>query len=111
MQAMLRRWLLTLAILSGLLSAPLAMASERAAPASGVATASHCADMDRGTTADRDHPAPTKQFRCMGACFGVEASVARLPVRTAQTFARGTIPLMPALAGILIGHDPPPPRG
>ncbi|ODP37714.1 hypothetical protein [Sphingomonas turrisvirgatae] len=106
---MLRRWLFTLAVVCGLLLAPLAMAGERVADA-GTVAASHCADMPDSSAADRDHPAPAKQFRCMGACFGVEVGIARLPDRVAHRRAALALPIMPALAGILIDHEPPPPR-
>jgi hypothetical protein len=110
MAAMLRHWLLTLAILSGLLSAPLAMAHERAAPPSAM-TASHCAD--QGTPASDDGKpahAPVKQFRCMGACFGVEANVAMLAPRVTPLAPVAAIPAMASLGDIVIAHDPPPPR-
>ncbi|MCP3729838.1 hypothetical protein M9978_05280 [Sphingomonas sp. MG17] len=102
----MRHWLLTLAILCGMLFAPLAMASERAQPPGASEITSHCAD----TGEDRDKPAPAKQFRCMGACFGVEAGVARLPLRVMSSPLAAPIPVIASLDDVVIEHDPPPPR-
>lgn len=107
---MVRRWLLTLAILAAMLTAPLAMASERAHPAPDAQVTSHCADTANQAGGDRDKPAPTKQFRCMGACFGVEAGALRLPARVVQRVAMTAIPTMTSLGDVLVDHELPPPR-
>lgn len=104
---MLGRWLLSLAMLVGLLAAPIAMASERVA--SVPAAVGHCADM-ADAEAGKDHPAPAKQFRCMGACIGVTAQPVHLPLRfTPRPATLHSLP-MPALGSVVIAHDPPPPR-
>lgn len=100
---MFRRFLLTLTIICGLLAAPLAMASERAAAEQATA---HCAQSGKDSS---DH-APVKQFRCMGACFGVEANVTRLAPRIAPAPRPVAIAATPALRNRVIAHDPPPPR-
>lgn len=103
---MLRRLALTLTIICGLLVAPLAMAGERATPSDGAVATSHCAQ-DSGQPDDR---APPKQFRCMGACFGVEADVLRLPPRLAAPRIAAAIPVAATLTPLVIEHEPPPPR-
>jgi hypothetical protein len=100
------RVVLILVIVCGLLFAPLAMASERAHPPGAGQAASHCADMGE----DGDKPVPAKQFRCMGACFGVETGVTRLPQRVAATPIATPIPVATSLGAILIEHELPPPR-
>lgn len=109
---MLGRWLLTLALLFGLLAAPVAMASERVAPVPAAVAVGHCADLaDAGDVkGGKDRPAPAKQFRCMGACIGVTAQPIHLPLRlTPRPATLHSLP-MPALGSVVIAHDPPPPR-
>lgn len=102
----MRRWFFTLAILCGMLLAPLSMASERTQPVAHSQAASHCAQDDR----DTGKKAPAKPFRCMGACFGIETPALHLPRRVAAPHA--TPPIAPAAAprDAPIAHDPPPPR-
>lgn len=103
---MFRRWLLTLTLLFGLLAAPVAMAEERAQPADAAVMTSHCAEQRNDP---RDH-APAKQFRCMGACLGVEPALAAPLAAPAPVRVHVAIAGAAALTGRAPAQDPPPPR-
>lgn len=103
----LSRWFVPLAIVCGLLSAPLAMASGHAQPSRPAQAMSHCADT--GENGSGEH-APVKQFRCLGACIGIAPGAVGLACRVTLPRPVAAIPPAASLTGILIGHDPPPPR-
>ncbi len=103
---MFPRWLLTCALICGMLLAPLAMATARAhAPDPGQAASSHCAP-----SADADQHAPAQPSRCMGACAAVEIGVPRLATRAAPMPTALPRATMASLPGVLLERDTPPPR-
>jgi hypothetical protein len=102
--AILRRVCLYLALLCGMLFAPISMASESTSAPDTHQIAGHCAD------AAPDQQAPAKQFHCMGGCSGIEASVTRFPARIASPLIAIPIPTAASLGAILLERDTPPPR-
>lgn len=103
---MLSRALLSLALLFGMLFAPVAMAPNCASMPMAEQTASHYADDDA------DQHMPTKQqAHCMGACSGVNmAVVTRFPARIASPLAPVPISATSLPSGVLLDRDTPPPR-
>jgi hypothetical protein len=102
---MLARWLLTCALICGMLLAPVTMAAARAPAPTVDRTASHCAP-----SVDADQHAPAKPLRCLSACAAVETGLPRLAARV-----RAVAPMMPLPAsvlprGVLCERDTPPPR-
>ncbi len=101
---MLPRWLLALALMCGMLFAPVAMAAACMPMPSAGHAASHCAG------GDAHQHGPAKQFHCMGACSGVEVEIARFVTPMASPIAAIPIPIAPSPRGVLPKLDSPPPR-
>jgi len=102
-QFLLPRWLLSLALLCGMLLAPVAMAAACAPLPQADRAATHCAE------SGRQHR-PAKQLCCTGVCWGVEVGIARFPIRLAAPLATIPIPTTSSLGGILLERATPPPR-
>lgn len=98
------RWILSLALLCGMLFAPIAMATACAPMPSAAQGAGHCAGDDG------DEHAQTKQFQCMGACSGIEVGIARFAARMASPLVAIPIPTASSLSDVLLERDTPPPR-
>ena len=102
---MLRRWLLTCALICGMLLAPVTMAAARAPAPILDQTSSHCAP-----SADAEQHAPAKPLRCLSACAAVEIGLPPLAARVRAVAPVAPLPASLSPHGILLERDTPPPR-
>lgn len=105
---MLLKGLIRIAVLCGLIFAPVAMtpvyAHQAGAAHSSIANSGH------STHCDADRHEPAKSARCSGNCAAIEVDMAVLSVPFLSRLALAPAANMSSLPRIVLDFDTPPPR-